>query len=81
MKKLSQKQIVLNYLQSINDWVPSYQLTKLNTPWGFIGSQGDRRARELSTNDCPFALMNKVERADGCTIGKDKRFTYFRIIK
>lgn len=49
MKKFSQKEIILNLLkESPGNWFPSYSLLKASTRWGWIGSQGDRRARELA---------------------------------
>src|SRR4051794_23781938 len=30
------------------EWIPSYRLSKQQTEWGWIGSSGERRARELA---------------------------------
>jgi hypothetical protein len=46
--KLTQKQAIISYLRWVNDWIPSYKLRSLETPFGWIGIQGDRRARELA---------------------------------
>lgn len=51
----TQKAIILEYLCWVRqkartedeEWVKSYNLRSKDTMWGFIGSQGDRRAREL----------------------------------
>lgn len=51
---ITQKQIIIRYLQEINDWKPAYQLRGLSTAFGFLGHQADRRAREL-------AAENKIE--------------------
>jgi hypothetical protein len=48
MKRLTQKEIILNLLRSDDRWFASYELMKANTKWGWIGSQGDRRAREMA---------------------------------
>ena len=48
MKRLTQREIILNLLRSEDKWFCSYELLKVNTKWGWIGSQGDRRARELA---------------------------------
>src|SRR4051794_25630205 len=40
--------IITLYLAERGDWVPSYSLSKLQTKWGWIGSSGERRARELA---------------------------------
>lgn len=42
------QKIILKVLESKNDWVRSYDLEKVSTPWGWIGSSGSRRARELA---------------------------------
>ncbi|HEY1930493.1 MAG TPA: hypothetical protein VGG99_00630 [Acetobacteraceae bacterium] len=36
-----------------------------STPYGWIGSAGHVRARELARNDCPDKLKEMVERASG----------------
>jgi len=43
---MTQKEIILNYLRSVREWVPSYKLRSVYTPFGWVGHQGDRRARE-----------------------------------
>lgn len=48
MNKLSQKSIILKVLENSFDFVPSYKLEKENTLWGWIGTSGSRRARELA---------------------------------
>ena len=48
MSKSSQKEIILKYLNEVNDWVFSYELQGKNTKYGWLGSQADRRVRELT---------------------------------
>jgi hypothetical protein len=60
------------------DWLPTHQLQNVETPYGFIGSAGHTRVRELARNDCPAKLHYKVERARGRDIGLDPRYEYFR---
>lgn len=49
MKKLTQSQLIVKFLESrYPDYVYGYELVKVNTPKGWIGSSGDRRARELA---------------------------------
>jgi hypothetical protein len=67
-----QKEIVLKVLRRRNKWTPYYYLVREETHWGWLGSSGDRRAREL--------------RAEGLVESKDfkehgKSITYFRIKK
>ena len=45
---MTQKDIIVNYLKSQKDWVYGYKLIGIETPFGFLGSSGDRRARELA---------------------------------
>lgn len=50
MKKLSQKEIVRKLLRNEPDkWFYTYDLQKVNTEYGWLGTQADRRARELRT--------------------------------
>jgi len=44
---LSQRDIILRYLSWVNGWVFGYNLNFLKTQWGLIGSQGEKRCREL----------------------------------
>lgn len=81
--KVTHHQIVLRHLRKeYPRWVPAHELVKLETEWGFTGIDGDRRARELATNDPKVRKEwhNFVQREDGAAIGEDKRFTYFRFI-
>ena len=45
---MTQKELIIKYLKSQEDWVYGYTLAGKNTPLGFIGSQADRRLRELA---------------------------------
>jgi hypothetical protein len=40
--------IICLHLADIGDWVPSYSLSKTQTRFGWVGSSGERRARELA---------------------------------
>lgn len=40
--------IICLHLAELNDWVPSFALSKVQTAFGWIGSSGERRARELA---------------------------------
>jgi hypothetical protein len=62
---MTQKQIILKILKENNDWVPSYDLVKRATKYGWIGTSGDRRARELTE-------MGLVERKE------EGPYAYFR---
>lgn len=45
---MTNKQIILKVLEShYPGWVPNYHLMSTSTPWGWIGSEGKRRCREL----------------------------------
>ena len=46
--KVSQPETFLRYLNSLSGWVKSFNLRGVATEWGWIGSQGDKRARELA---------------------------------
>jgi len=59
-------QIVLDYLRDKNDWVVSWKLIKVDTPFGWLGSSGDRTARRLYEK-------GKLERK------RDGKYSYYRI--
>jgi len=40
--------IICLHLADMGDWVPSYSLSKVQTKFGWCGSSGERRARELA---------------------------------
>ena len=56
--KPTQKEIIINYLRQTNDWIPSFKLRSIQTQFGWIGSQGDRRARELANEG---KILHKIE--------------------
>jgi hypothetical protein len=77
MEKISQKQIILNYLQDINEWLPSYKLVMVNTKYGWLGSQAKRRVQELF-------VEGKVERKmEGKYVyykAKELQYTTFKVL-
>ena len=46
--KLTYPQIIKKVLQDNQDWMPSYYFSKVETNYGWIGSSGERRCRELA---------------------------------
>lgn len=47
-RKPSQFDIIRAYLRERSDWTPSHELRSVSTTFGWIGHQGDRRARTLA---------------------------------
>ena len=45
---MSQKEAILRFLNDKKDWFFNYQLQGRQTKYGWLGSQADRRARELT---------------------------------
>ncbi len=46
---MTQKEIIILFLESLNgEWIREYKLVSTNTEFGFIGSSGSRRSRELA---------------------------------
>jgi hypothetical protein len=43
--QLTLHDIITLHLADVSDWVPSYQLSKLQTKFGWVKSSGERRAR------------------------------------
>jgi len=48
IKKLTQSEIVERVVRNATEPVPSWNLQKVNTPWGWLGTSGDRAARKLA---------------------------------
>ncbi len=44
---MTTKEIIIKLLKNKRRWVASYDLCKIKTEWGYIGTSGDRRARDL----------------------------------
>ena len=47
---MTQKSIILRFLALHHDWVPSWELTSVDTPFGRITHQGGRTCRKLAEN-------------------------------
>lgn len=62
---MTQKEILLKVLAQ-KEWTPSYEIIKVSTPWGFLGTSADRVARTL-------VEQGKVKRRD------DGKFTWFKL--
>lgn len=65
--KLTQEEIILAVLEDINDWTPSYNIIKVNTKWGWLGTGADREARRL-------AEQGIIQRK------RDGKYTYYKTI-
>lgn len=66
---MNQRTIILDYLDTLYpEWIAGYKLHGLSTAFGFIGSRGERNARDLRAEGL---LESKI-------IGK---FVYYRIKK
>lgn len=65
---MKQRDIILRLLSFRGDYVPSWELEKVSTEWGYIGTSGLKRCRELRAE-------GKIEQKD---VGK---FVYYRIKK
>ena len=68
---MTQQEILLAYLKDENTWKPAPFLCAKSTRFGWLGSQGDKRAREL------FA-KGLLERRPGSELGLDPRYKYYR---
>ena len=62
------KEIIIAHLKRIGDWEPEYKLRAIETNFGWIGSSGDVRCRELAREG---QLERKIE-------GK---YAYYRVKK
>lgn len=68
MNPLTQKEILLNVLEDAKDFVPSYNLIKTNTKWGWLGTSADRQARELAEE----GLLQRK---------REGKYTYYKLIE
>ena len=66
--KITQAEIILNVLAEATQPVPSYNLIKANTKWGWLGSGSDRIARSL-------AEAGKIERH------RNGKYSYYSLKK
>lgn len=46
--KLTQSQIILAHLRDCKEWIYGYNLQKVETKYGWLGSSGDRACRALA---------------------------------
>lgn len=79
----TQWHVVVAYLHQQKSWLPTHLLQGRDTDFGFIGSSGEQRVRELARNDPKVIslhpeLSSKVERKRGAEIGLDPRYEFFR---
>jgi len=72
----TQWHIIVAYLWQQKTWLPTHSLQGVRTDFGFIGSSGEQRVRELARNDecIPAALRDKVEKK------RDGKYEYFRYV-
>ena len=48
IKKLTQSEIIERVVRHAVEPVPSWNLQKVNPPWGWLGTSADREARRLA---------------------------------
>jgi hypothetical protein len=76
----TQMEIIVTYLWKLRIWLPTHELQGVQTDFGFIGSSGEQRVRELARNALcvPEKLRDKVEKKRGGEIGLNPKYEYFR---
>lgn len=74
----TQWHIIVAHLWQQRDWQPTHLLQSVQTPYGFIGSSGEQRVRELARNDAciPEELRDKIEKKRE---GKYEVFRYRKV--
>ena len=70
----TQWHIIVAHLWKVRDWQPTHLLQGRETDFGFIGSSGEQRVRELARNDAciPPELFGKIEKK------REGKYEYFR---
>lgn len=48
MEKLTQEEIIMRVVSQSSDPVPSWEVQKVSTPWGWLGHSADRTARKMA---------------------------------
>ncbi len=77
--KHTQSEILVMFLaDQRGTWIPAHALQKLSTPYGYVGSAGDVRARELARGECSDKLKGKIERAEGRDVGSIRASGHYR---
>ena len=74
MEKPTQHETILKYLRYAKGWVPGYLLSKGKLMDVWIGSRGERSARDLVSPNCPADLRGQTERGLGKEL-KEQGFT------
>ena len=75
MKRTLHDIIVLHLADQAGQWVMGYDLEKVNTKHGWIGSSGQRRARELAE-----AMTHKVAGIEyGIQSRKQGKYVQYRV--
>ena len=74
---MTQKQIILNKLQESKDWTPAWDLEKVSTKWGWIGTSGSRRARELAVEG---KIDHKIEGGYAWYRAKEPQYTTYHVV-
>ena len=93
-EELTQHEAIVQFLELMKEWVPSYLLSKTELCGTWVGSRGERSARDLvSLDNCPEELKDKVERKMGKDLLLDGfhedafkkpiegRYAYYRAVK
>jgi hypothetical protein len=70
----TQWHILVAHLWKVREWQPTHLLQSRETEFGYIGSSGEQRVRELARNDAaiPKELVGKIEKK------REGKYEYFR---
>lgn len=81
---MTQAEIVVRYLKSrIGEWIMSHEIVKKETPWGYLGTQSDRRLFEIAQDgyyDSPN-YRYYIEHQPPRSSDNPSKFARFRISK
>jgi hypothetical protein len=69
---MTYREIIYKTLEQYNDWVPSHQIIKADTPFGWLGTSADRIARYMLDPRKPEYTPDLERKRDG-------KYTYYRI--
>lgn len=74
---MTQKQIILKYLEYVGEPVPAYKLRSVSTPFGFLGHQADRVCRKLAQEG--YITRVQMGKYAGYLTKSDKRYKEVKV--
>ena len=75
----SQWHVIVAHLWRLGTWQPTHLLQSIDTEYGFIGSSGEQRVRELAANS-PKVMALHPELKDAVEKKREGKYEYFKFV-